>query len=175
MIYPPEEDSYLLEKYVKKFAKNLSVLDMGSGSGIQAQAALNAKAKSVIASDIDPKVISRLKKLKIPSIKSNLFSNIKSKFDLIIFNPPYLPEDKREPDDAKLSNSGGKKGDEIILRFLKQAPRHLNRGGIILLITSTLTPKKRIFQLLKTLKLKKTKLSTTKGFFEIIELWKINQ
>jgi pyruvate dehydrogenase E1 component alpha subunit len=37
-VYEPREDSLLLEKYVKKFAKGI-VLDIGTGSGIQAKAA----------------------------------------------------------------------------------------------------------------------------------------
>lgn len=49
MIYEPEEDSYLLEKYVKKLAKG-KVLDLGTGSGIQALAAKKT-CKEVKAAD----------------------------------------------------------------------------------------------------------------------------
>ena len=35
MLYEPREDSRLLAKYAKKYAKGL-VLDIGTGSGIQA-------------------------------------------------------------------------------------------------------------------------------------------
>ena len=61
-------------------------------------------------------------------------------FDLIIFNPPYLPEDKREPKDSQLQTTGGKKGNEIINEFLKQAKNHLEPDGKIFLITSSLSP-----------------------------------
>ena len=40
MIYQPSEDSYLLEKEVKKYSPKKSVLDIGSGSGIQAQSSI---------------------------------------------------------------------------------------------------------------------------------------
>ena len=54
MIYEPREDSYLLQKYVKKYSKGKYFLDIGSGSGIQAKTAIKAKAKSVLATDINP-------------------------------------------------------------------------------------------------------------------------
>ena len=96
MNYEPREDSELLAKYVKKFAFG-NVLDMGTGSGIQAITAAKKKSvKSVVAADIQEEVIennkNNIKNKKIKFIVSDLFSNIKNKkFDTIIFNPPYLP------------------------------------------------------------------------------------
>ena len=175
MIYSPKEDSLLLESQVKKYARNKTFLDLGSGSGIQSKAALMSSAKSVLAVDINPESIKLLKKQKISAVKSNLFSNIKQKFDLIAFNPPYLPEDPREPKKSKQATTGGKRGDEIILRFLKHAKSHLNSNGFILLLISSLTPKPRISKLLTKLKMKKTKLSSKKLFFETLEVWKIEK
>src|SRR3989338_7078460 len=103
-IYEPREDSALLEKYVRQHAKGL-VLDMGTGSGIQAiTASHNNKVKSVIALDVQEEVIEHCKKSiinkKIKFFVSDLFeifeknSRLKSKkFDTIILNHPYLPED----------------------------------------------------------------------------------
>ena len=51
MIYQPAEDSYLLEEQVKLFSPQKIVLDMGTGSGILAKAALNNKALSLTAAD----------------------------------------------------------------------------------------------------------------------------
>ena len=56
MIYEPAEDSYLLEKQVKKYSKHKRVLDIGAGSGIQALAAMNSGAKYVLAADIEDEV-----------------------------------------------------------------------------------------------------------------------
>ena len=60
MLYEPEEDSFLLQKFVKKYSKGL-VLDMGTGSGIQAKTA-SEKADLVIALDIDKDAIKHCKK-----------------------------------------------------------------------------------------------------------------
>ena len=137
MIYEPQEDSFLLAKYVKKYAQG-KVLDMGSGLGIQAETALE-KTKDVLAVDINPEVIERLKQKGINVQFSDLFSSIKEKFDLIIFNPPYLPDDEREDEESKKITTGGKEGFEIIDRFLKDAKKYLNKKGKILIVFSSLS------------------------------------
>ncbi len=138
MIYGPEEDSFLLTKYVKQYARG-KVLDMGCGSCIQAEAALQ-KTKHVTAADINKEAVKLAEKKGIKAIQSNLFENIKGKFNLIIFNPPYLPEDKDEDEESKLITTGGKKGNETLERFLKQARGHMALDGNILLVISSMTP-----------------------------------
>lgn len=141
---------------------------MGSGSGIQTLTCINLGFKNVLASDIDKESLDYLKQKKLKVIKSNLFEKIPARFDLIIFNPPYLPENKY--DKAK-DTSGGKLGDETVLAFLKQAKSHLNEKGKILLLLSSLTPRSRINKLLKKLKYNKKTLATQKLFFEHLEIW----
>ena len=175
-VYQPAEDSYLLQSVLKKYVKNKSVLDVGSGSGILAESAINYGAKSILAIDINPESIKIIKSKKIPCVKSNLFSKIKTsrKFDMIIFNPPYLPEDKKEPKPSALATTGGKHGDEIIIRFLKQVKYHLNKNGKILLTLSSLTPRKKIINLLIKLKLNCKRIAEKKLFFETLEVWEIH-
>jgi len=181
-IYEPREDSFLLAEHVKKIAKKgMKVLDIGTGSGIQAEACIEAgiKKSNIIVSDIDNCVIKLMRKKSFQAIKSDLFSNLKGRlnvkgnlvpllFDLIIFNPPYLPEHKfdKQPD-----TTGGKKGDETIVRFLKQASAHLKENGKILIVFSSLTPTKRINNEIKKQKLKKKILDKKRIFFEELEVW----
>lgn len=169
-IYQPEEDSYLLANEVKDYLSNLTnkkikVLDMGSGSGIQARTALESGVKEVLATDINPEAIIYLKKQKIRSIQSNLFNKIPNKkFDLIIFNAPYLPEDKY---DKGWDTTAGKGGYELIVEFLKQAKPHLNKGASILLLFSNLSKPNIIKKYAKILRYKYKKLSEKNvGFFE---------
>lgn len=161
MIYEPREDSYLLQKYVLKFAKG-KVLDMGTGSGILAEIALK-KTKNVLAADIDEEAVEYVKNKKINAVQSNLFSNIKGKFDLIIFNPPYLPDNKKLKD---LALDGGKKGYELLERFLKQAKNYLNKDGKILILFSSLTKKSKVDKILKENGYTFACLETQRIFFE---------
>jgi len=179
MVYSPEEDSYLLSDTLKLVLKNqknkqIKILDLGSGSGIQAETCLKLGFSNIICSDIDKQSIrflkSKFKKTKIKIIHSDLFEKIKSKFDLIIFNPPYLSKHKF---DKKSDTSGGEQGDETILAFITQAITHLTEQGKILLLISSLTPKTRINSLIKKLNLNKKKLAEKKLFFEKLEIFQI--
>jgi len=173
-IYEPAEDSFLLSEEIKKYLKNkdkeIKILDMGSGSGIQAKTCRDLGFKNILCADIDPEAIKHFKKLKFRSIKTNLFSKIKkskeNKFDFIIFNPPYLPENELEPKDSRLATTGGKKGYEIIIKFLKQARSYLTKDGAILLLFSSLSQPKTIKSEAKKLGYTIKELSSQKLFFE---------
>lgn len=167
-IYEPKEDSYLLQKYVRKFAKG-KVLDMGTGSGIQAKTALE-NTKDVLAVDISEKAVEHARKSGINARSSDLFSNVNGKFDLIIFNPPYLPEEKGK---KELALSGGKKGHELIERFLIDAKNYLKKEGKILLVASTLTG--NVEKLSKRLNYKIKCLETQSFFFEKIFVYLLSQ
>src|SRR3990172_5688542 len=57
MVYEPQEDSFLLKEFVKRYAKGV-VLDMGTGSGLQAREASHSKKTiKVFAVDIDKAAI----------------------------------------------------------------------------------------------------------------------
>lgn len=152
--------------------KNLKILDMGSGSGIQAQTCKELGFNNILTADINQESVKLLKSKGFKSLESNLFSNInkKQKFHLIIFNPPYLPEDKY---DKEKDTTAGKKGYEIILKFLKQAKSHLNPDGkIILLFSSFSKPnviKKQAKQLGYAIKL----LNQKNLFFEELFVYEI--
>lgn len=149
MIYEPAEDSFLLKKYIKDYAHG-RVLDMGTGSGIFV---LEAKkySKNVVGVDINEDAVRLVRSKGVNAYLSDLFSNVKGKFDLIMFNPPYLPLEKdycgikfTEKDFNYVNDIalvGGKYGHETMERFFKKVKKYLNSGGKILLACSSLTPK----------------------------------
>ena len=173
-IYFPREDSELLLKHINRYSKGLA-LDMGTGSGIQAiEAAKNAKVIAVDAnSDAIEYCNKRCKNENIEFRKSNLFSNVKESFDLIIFNPPYLPMDEEDEKNFDSALFGGKKGWELIERFLKEAKKHLNKNGKILLLFSSLTNKKKIDSILKEENYKFKEIDNLKMDFEELYVYEI--
>jgi release factor glutamine methyltransferase len=147
-IYNPSEDSFLLssvlEKEIPKLLKknkDLKFLEMGTGSGIQLKTAVKSgiKKQNIFSCDVNSSAVSHCKALGFNSVVSDLFENIKGRYNIIILNPPYLPLDSREPKDSRVSTTGGKKGSEIINRFLKQTKKHLTKDGKIFILISSLT------------------------------------
>lgn len=175
MIYQPREDSYFLQKYLKH-AKG-RVLDVGTGSGIQAlTAAKLKKVKSVLGIDIQKSVISYCRKharhRKINFKQSDLFDNVSGKFDTIIFNPPYLPEDVRLKD---ITVDGGKKGFETLERFFNSVNEYLTKDGIILVLFSSLTIKDKVHEFITNNLLEYKELGRKRLFMEELYVYSVKK
>jgi len=186
-IYQPEQDSYLLSETLKKYLNDkikdkeinqenqeFKILDMGSGSGIQAETCKRLGFNNIICADINSEAVIQLKKQGFKAVKTDLFSDInpKTKFDLIIFNPPYLPEDKY---DKEKDTTGGELGCETIISFLEQAKSHLNNKASILLLFSSLSQPRIIINKAKdVLKYKMKILSSKKLDFEELFVYEIS-
>lgn len=182
-IYEPKEDSTLLEGYVRQYAFG-SVLDIGTGSGIQAIAAAHkSNVNSIIALDIQKGAIDYCKKnIKNNKIKfyySDLFELfeknkkfITKKFDTIIFNPPYLPDELKVKD---LTIEGGKKGFEIIERFFNEVNNYLNENGIMLIVFSSLTKKSKVDDFIQNNLLEFKLLEKEHVFFEDLYVYLVEK
>ena len=104
-----------------------------------------------------------------------MFSNVKGKFDLIIFNPPYLPNDELEDKESKKITTGGEYGFEILERFFSQVNKYLNKNGKILIVFSSLTNKNKVNKIIKQNKLKFRLLEDKKIFFETLYFYLIER
>ena len=171
-IYQPAEDSYLLSKVLEIFLlkidnRKLKVLEIGSGLGIQLLTLKKFGVKNILGVDINKKAVQHCKKLGFNSSVSDLFEKVSGKYDVIIFNPPYLPEDSREPEDSRIATTGGKKGSEIVNKFLKLAKNHLAKNGRIFLLVSSLTKGVDFSGY------KKKKVGEEKIFFEELFVWEL--
>lgn len=176
MTYEPQEDSYLLLEQVKQLAFG-KVLDMGTGSGLLAKGAVYShEVEEVVAVDIDENAIKELKKedvKKLKAFQSDLFANISEKFNTIIFNPPYLPKEEKDPDVAL---DGGVEGYEVIELFLKGAKKHLKKDGIILMVFSNRTGKKEVDKIIREEGYKSKVLSEKSlDFFEELYVYKLER
>ena len=142
-VYRPAEDSELLLRHARPRFRD-SVLDMGTGSGFLAvEAASDPRVERVVAVDIDPDALDSARSraravevvVEIEFVLGDLFEGLEGeRFDLIVFNPPYLPS---EGDADEPSWSGGAAGNEVMLRFLGEADAHLNPDGDVLMIYSS--------------------------------------
>jgi|SRR3989344_2480655 len=179
-IYEPAEDSYLMSEVLKieiprllKENSELKLLEVGVGSGINLKTLLNlgVNKRNIVGSDINPVAVEHCRDLGFKVILSDLFGNIEGRrFDIIIFNPPYLPLDKKEPKNSRLNTTGGKKGNELIIRFLKQSKRHLTKDGKIFLVTSSLSEDVNF----KGLGYKAKEINRKNLFFERLFVWELN-
>ena len=173
-IYLPNEDSYLLSETLRKRIPELlkenyepKILEIGIGSGIQLETLKNIGVKNIFGSDINAKAVKICRSKGFNCVKSDLFNRIKGKFDIIIFNPPYLPLDGSEPKESRMATTGGKNGSEIINNFLRQAKNYLNENGKIFLLTSSLTIG------INWKDYEKKLISKKKLFFEELFVWEL--
>lgn len=182
-IYQPEQDSYLLSETIKKYISDkiknkeidydIKILDMGSGSGIQAEVCRSLGFNKIVCADIDSEAVAYLREKGLKAVKTDLFLDInpKTKFDLIIFNPPYLPEHKY---DKEKDTTGGKQGNETIISFLEQAKEHLSQNTSIILLFSSLSQPRTIINTAKDdLGYKMKILSSKKLDFEELFVYEI--
>jgi release factor glutamine methyltransferase len=137
-VYVPAEDSELLAGSLGE--PTGAVLDVGTGTGIQALTAAKT-ARSVLGVDANPAAVelaalnAKANGIDNASFKvSDLFSEVEGKFDLIIFNAPYL--DVQEEGELERAWSGGCLGAEVINRFIDGAATHLAAGGRVLILVS---------------------------------------
>lgn len=158
-VYEPAEDTFLI-------ADNLDarsgerVLDLGTGCGILGILSALRGAR-VLATDIDPASIRCAKRNaerhgvahRMEFRRGDLFDPVGGEtFDLILFNPPYLPRSGRlDGDPVGRSCEGGPDGRAVIERFLNSVCAHLHPGGRLMLVQSSLSAPeltaKRLFEL----------------------------
>lgn len=141
-VYQPAEDSRLLAEAAREsVAEGDRVLDVGTGSGYVADA-LAAAGADVVATDVNPLACQQAREAGVPVVQANLADPFdRATFDLVTFNPPYLPTPPEEAMDDWMERalSGGEDGRRVIEPFLATVGRVVRPGGSVLLIVSSLT------------------------------------
>ncbi|MBB6068334.1 HemK2/MTQ2 family protein methyltransferase [Methanococcus maripaludis] len=184
-VYVPAEDSELLIENLVD-VKNKTVLDVGTGSGIQAINAVKQGALKVIGIDINPyavdcaKINSELNEIDSKKLffkTSDLFKNIDEKFDVILFNAPYLPTSDEEKLEKYLNYAfdGGKDGREVLDKFLDEVANYLKKDGIIQILQSSLTDGNKTIEKMEKLGFVAKQTGSLKFSFEELQVitgWK---
>jgi release factor glutamine methyltransferase len=140
-VYNPSDDSYLLLKVVDVSPEE-RFLEIGAGTGLLSIHAAKLGAR-VTAADVNPHAVECTKRnaaknsVRIDTVKSDLFEKVQGNYDVIVFNPPYLPGATTSTSWIERAWSGGDEGSETAVKFLNDAWKHLSPGGRILIILSS--------------------------------------
>lgn len=145
-VYEPSDDSLILAHHVDYLVKEIGgeVLDVGTGSGIQAIIAAKY-ADRVVGVDINERALEvAAENAELNGVadrcefrKGDLFSPIRKneRFDLIIFNPPYLPTSEEVTTGIlDAAWNGGEDGRKVIEPFIQQFGKFLKNDGTLLLL-----------------------------------------
>lgn len=169
-VYEPAEDTYLLIESLSVLPGE-RVLEIGAGTGIVSLHCAKAGAQ-VTAVDISEEAVDCTRRNAMRNLltfnvsRSDLFENVNGRFDLIIFNPPYLPDTEQR--DARWS--GGRTGLDIVRRFLVQARSYLEKDGRIVLVLSSLDDLSDFQELSRSLEAESRLIGEKKLFFETIRV-----
>lgn len=168
VLIPRPETEYLVDLAVNeiqrriKLSKNLKrliICDVGTGSGCIAISLIHKiqidklykKIKFIFfLTDISGEalkvarknfnsLIKNCKNIDINFVKADLLTGFRTKFDIIISNPPYIPSERMEYLDSTVRNfepktalDGGEEGIKIIEKLITQSVNRLSKDGVLL-------------------------------------------
>ncbi|MCD6474482.1 MAG: methyltransferase [Thermoplasmata archaeon] len=152
------------------------VLDMGTGSGVLAIEAAK-KASVVFAADISKEAIKIARKNaelnginNIKFLQSDLFSSLPHiKFDVILFNPPYLDLKPKSIFDCAICDYEKR----TIKRFLKEAKDYLKENGHIEIAYSSIADPYVVMEYAKSIGWKVEKIAEKKIFGEKLYVFRL--
>lgn len=169
----PSDDSFLLRDSVEEY-KGKSALEIGVGSGVVLRT-LYENFKIVAGTDISFESL-RYCKDNLPNdvmlVCCDAASVFRYRFDLIVTNPPYLPDEEDKKNESTIH--GGYTGIETTLRFIKSAVSSLSQNGKMLIIISTLSDVSKMDELIMEMNLKKRTIREKKLFFETLTIVEIS-
>lgn len=147
VLIPRQDTEILVEEAVNRLKPSMRVLDMCTGSGCIAVSLKKlVRDIEVTAADISSKALAvaienaELNSADIEFIQSDLFENVRGKFDIIVSNPPYIPsetvdvlmEEVREHE-PRLALDGMSDGLYFYRLIVRESTRFLEDNGFLML------------------------------------------
>jgi release factor glutamine methyltransferase len=191
LLYLPSEDSILLADCLKDYSGNIA-LDIGVGSGIITQT-LCENFKKVVGTELAFEMLEKCKEDVVSNTSKDSEKKLENErgfelvcadaasafrdniFDLVVSNPPYLPEDY-DNEGMKIHDGaiyGGKSGIEVTLKIIKSSLSTLKREGKLLIIVSSLSNISRLQEFFELLNLNMKKIVEKRLFFETLSVVEI--
>jgi release factor glutamine methyltransferase len=174
-VYETAEDTILLLKVaLRESQPDDRALEIGCGRALISRELAN-RVKCIVATDINPIALRFAKGHGLAAVRADLLSGFKARFDLIIFNPPYLPttSEERSTGWINFSLDGGENGRDTIFRFLEQIKNHLSPKGRSLLLVSSLSGIEEVLDKARIEGLDISEIASTRYFFEQLCVFKV--
>jgi release factor glutamine methyltransferase len=149
-VFRPISDTWLLADALDRepLPPGARVLDLCSGSGALAiRAARRDATREVVAVDLSRRAVltirlnAALNGVRVNARRGDLFAAVAGeRFDAIVSNPPYVPAATDELPARGLARAwdAGRDGRALLDRICAGAAQHLNAGGVILVVHSSL-------------------------------------
>src|SRR5688500_6603850 len=172
-MYLPSDDSIFLSDIVNKYHGQLA-LEVGTSSGIILKE-LSKNFRIVIATDIDFNSLKHSQSILkndrlICCDAASALHNVK--FDLIVTNPPYLPNN---PNHVDKTIDGGPRGIEVSVHILTSVLDKLSEASKILILVSSLSDKKKLERFIVENNLVMKQIDKKKLFYESLEIIEISK
>jgi release factor glutamine methyltransferase len=169
-IYAPAEDTFVMIDALCQYRGDM-ILEIGVGSGAIASE-LVGRSRCFLGIDIDIWAVRQSKQTLTSEPCAEFICGDSASpfreglFDLIVFNPPYLPS--AEVKDATFD--GGKSGVEVSKEWFYEATRCLKEGGRIVFLVSSLSDTDSLFEYVTNLGFEVRVLKRDRLFFEEISV-----
>jgi release factor glutamine methyltransferase len=150
MVPRPETEELVefLEAEVRSQRSAVSIIDVGTGSGVIALSfAKEFSEAEIYAVDVSDDALTLAREnaerlgltARVQFSKSDLLTNISERFDVIVANLPYIAMQDRHLlsrevlHDPEVALFAGAQGDELIRQLIEEAPSHLKPAGLLAL------------------------------------------
>ena len=164
-MYVPSDDTFLLAECTKQY-RGRWALEIGVGSGVLLNL-LEKNFANVAGSDIDLRALQHCRGRSGAMIACcDAASAFVGSFDLIVSNPPYLPDDKVRD----MTVHGGPAGIDTTIHFIQSALPLLARGGKMLFVVSSLADSSALDQLVGENKMSKKVVREKRVFYETLSV-----
>jgi release factor glutamine methyltransferase len=168
ILYLPSDDTIFLSDVVNHYHGDLA-LEIGTSSGTIFRE-LSKNFSIAIGTDIDFNSLKHSLSMSkndrlICCDAATALHNVK--FDLIVSNPPYLPNAVNHTDKTV---DGGPTGIEVSIHFLTNAIDKLNNNGKILILVSNLSDKEKLDRFISQNNLTKKQIAQKDLFYEMLQI-----
>ncbi len=165
-MYIPSDDTFLLADCIREYNGRWA-LEIGIGTGLLLNL-LEKRFTNVAGSDIDLRALEHCRgRSGAMLVCCDAASAFVGRFDLIVSNPPYLPDDNQVKDKTV---HGGPTGIETTIHFIQSALPLLVRDGKILLVVSSLADSSAVDRLVMEKKISKKVMKEKRLFYETLSV-----